>query len=156
MAIAAAVIRDALMLTAVAGLHVPAERSGTACGDCLHDAPLRGGQRRLVLVTIRRTVAAEDIRHFQLQSLHGELRVRSVLAPWAVPAAAEDAAANPGDCEWRRPWRLLNAGTAPSSTNYDVPSATEWCAGPYPTRAGDTRRRAYYVAEDIVDTMSRS
>jgi hypothetical protein len=73
-----------------------------------------------VLVTIRRTVAAEDIRHFQLQSLHGELRVRSVLAPWAVPAAAEDAAANPGDCEWRRPWMLLNAGTAPSSTNYDV------------------------------------
>jgi hypothetical protein len=44
MAITAAVIRNALMLTAVAGLHVPAERSGTASGDRLHDAPLRSGQ----------------------------------------------------------------------------------------------------------------
>ena len=61
------------MLTAVARLHVPAERGGTACGDRPHDAPLRRGQRRLVFITIRSTVAAEDIRHFQLQSLHGEL-----------------------------------------------------------------------------------
>ena len=43
MAIGAAVIRNALMLTAVTRLHVPAERSGTACSDGPHDAPLRSG-----------------------------------------------------------------------------------------------------------------
>jgi hypothetical protein len=44
MAISTRVIGDALMFAAVAGFHVPAERSGTACGDRLHDAPLRSGQ----------------------------------------------------------------------------------------------------------------
>jgi len=70
MPIAAAVIRDALMLAAVACLDVPAERSGAARGDRPHDAPLRIRQRRLVLSTIRCTVAAEDIRHFEPGSLH--------------------------------------------------------------------------------------
>src|ERR1700730_8261225 len=140
MAIAAAVIRDALMLTAVAGLHVPAERSGTACSDRLHDAPLRRGQRGLVLITIRLTVAAEDLRDFEPQSLHGELRLRSALAPWAVPAAAADAAANPADCGSRRPWRLPDADTAPWSTDFDAPSAAGWCAGRCRTRAGGPQR----------------
>ena len=71
MPIAAAVIGDALMRTAVARLDMPAERSGAACGDRPHDAPLRIGQRRLVLSTIGCTVAAEDIRHFEPGSLHG-------------------------------------------------------------------------------------
>jgi hypothetical protein len=78
MPIAAAVIRDALMLAAVARLDVPAERSGAARGDRPHDAPLRIRQRRLVLSTISRTVAAEDIRHLEPGSLHEE-RVLEVL-----------------------------------------------------------------------------
>ncbi len=72
MPIAAAVIRAALMLADVARLDVPAERSGAARGDCPHDAPLRIRQRRLVLSTIRCTVAAEDVRHFEPGSLHEE------------------------------------------------------------------------------------
>jgi len=70
--IATAVVRDALMLTGIARLNVSAERSGAARGDRPHDAPLRIRQRRLVLRTISCTVAAEDIRHFEPGSLHGE------------------------------------------------------------------------------------
>lgn len=54
------------MPAVVARLEVPAERSGTTCSDRLHGAPLGAGERRLVLITIRFAVAAEDIRHFEL------------------------------------------------------------------------------------------
>ncbi len=72
MPIAATVVGDASMLAVIARLDVPAERSGTACSNGLHDAPLRIRQRRFVLRTIGGPVAAENVRHFELDSLHVE------------------------------------------------------------------------------------
>ena len=70
--IAATVVRDASVMTGIALFDMTAERSGTTCGDRPHDAPLRVRQRRLVIGAIRRAVAAEDIRHFELGPLHAE------------------------------------------------------------------------------------
>ena len=41
------------------------------CDECGHDAPLRGGHRRVVLLPIGFAVAAEPVRHFQLRAIHG-------------------------------------------------------------------------------------
>jgi len=60
------------MLAVITRLDVPAERSGAACSNGLHDAPLRTRQRRIVLRTIGVTVLAEDVRQFDPGSLHGE------------------------------------------------------------------------------------
>jgi hypothetical protein len=72
MPIAATVVGDASMLAVVARLDVAAERSGATCGDRPHDAPLRIRQRSLVLSTIGGPVAVENVRHFELDSLHVE------------------------------------------------------------------------------------
>jgi len=75
MPVATAVVSDAPMLAGIASLNVAAERSGAASRDRLHDAPLRNRQRPLVLSTIGLTVAAEDIRHFELRTLHERARL---------------------------------------------------------------------------------
>jgi hypothetical protein len=71
-AIATAVIADALMTAVVTALDVTAEGSGAACSNSLHDAPLRTRERALVLRTIGVTVPADDLRQLDLRSLHRE------------------------------------------------------------------------------------
>src|SRR6185503_20094219 len=75
MAVRTAVVSNAFMFTDTASLTMPAERSGAAGSNGLHDAPLRNGQRPLVLSTIGLPVAAEDIRHFEPGTLHGRARL---------------------------------------------------------------------------------
>ena len=72
MPVPTAVVGDALVPARLAGLEVAAEGSGATGGDRPHDAPLRTRQRALVPGTIGIPVAAEDIRHFELRTLHGE------------------------------------------------------------------------------------
>ena len=63
-------IADALVAALIALFEVAAERGRAAHLDRGHDAPLRGGHRRAMLLAIGFAVAAEDIRHFQLRALH--------------------------------------------------------------------------------------
>ena len=59
------------MAAVAALLDVTAERGGAASLDRGHGMPLRGGQRRGVLVTERRAEVAEHVRHFQPFAGHG-------------------------------------------------------------------------------------
>ena len=59
------------MAAVAALLDVTAERGGAATLDRDHGMPLRGGQRRGVLVTERRAEVAEHVRHFQPIVGHG-------------------------------------------------------------------------------------
>jgi len=58
------------MATLVAAFEVAAQRRRAAHLDCCHDAPLRRGHRRAMLLSIGFPVAAEHIRHFQLRAIH--------------------------------------------------------------------------------------
>src|SRR4051794_34916826 len=64
-AVAPRVVRYALMAAIAAPLDVTAERGGAATLDREHGAPLRGRQRRAVLITESRAEVAEHLRHFQ-------------------------------------------------------------------------------------------
>ena len=70
-AIPAAMIRRALVAAGVTLLQVAAQGGGTAEFNGAHHAPLPAGERSCVLLPVRRTIAAEDIRHFELGALHG-------------------------------------------------------------------------------------
>ena len=59
------------MAALVALLEMAAESGGAAHLDGRHDAPLRRGHRRAMLLSIGFAVAAEDIRHFEFRALHG-------------------------------------------------------------------------------------
>jgi hypothetical protein len=59
------------MAAIAAPLDVTAERGGAATLDRNHGMPLRGGQRRGMLVTERRAEVAEHVRHFQPFASHG-------------------------------------------------------------------------------------
>src|ERR1039458_10392793 len=51
--------------------------------DGAHDASLRCGHRRTVLISIVLAVAAEDVRHFQLRAIHSpELRKTEESKAW--------------------------------------------------------------------------
>jgi len=69
--IAAGAVTVTLVATLIALLEVPAEGRGPAHLDRSHDAPLPCGHRRAMLFPIGFAVAAEDIRHFQLRTIHG-------------------------------------------------------------------------------------
>jgi hypothetical protein len=69
-AVTAAVERIAFIATLIAAFEVAAERCRPALLNGSHDAPLRDGHRRAMLLTISYAVAAEDIRHFQLRAIH--------------------------------------------------------------------------------------
>ena len=64
-AVATRVVRDALVAAIAATLDVTAERGSATILDRSHGMPLRGGQRRTVLITKSRAEATEHIRHFQ-------------------------------------------------------------------------------------------
>ena len=59
------------MAAITAPLDVTAERGGAATFDRKHGAPLRGRQRRAMLITESRAEVAEHIRHFQPLTGHG-------------------------------------------------------------------------------------
>src|SRR5271167_5126977 len=71
MSIAAAIVAGPLERTAVAALEMTAKGRRAAHLDRGHDAPLCGGERRPMLLSIGFTIAAEDVRHFQLGAIHG-------------------------------------------------------------------------------------
>src|SRR5580704_6434472 len=59
-----------LMATMIATFEVAAQSSRAAHLDCGHDASLRAGHRRAMLLSISFAVAAEHVRHFQLWTVH--------------------------------------------------------------------------------------
>src|SRR5882724_4243352 len=71
MPVATAVVAGTLVRTAVAPLEMTAEGRRSAHFDRGYDTPLCGGERRTMLLTIGFTIAAEDVRHFQLGAIHG-------------------------------------------------------------------------------------
>src|ERR1700688_1867625 len=71
MPIAASVVAMPLMATLIALLEMAAEGRRAAPLDGSHDAPLRRGHRRAMLVSIGFAVAAKDVSHFQLGAIHG-------------------------------------------------------------------------------------
>jgi hypothetical protein len=70
-AISAGAVANALVAALIALLNLPSESGGPAHLDGGHDAPLRRGHRRAMLLSIGFAVTAEDIRHFQLRAIHG-------------------------------------------------------------------------------------
>jgi hypothetical protein len=59
------------MATLVALLEVAAEGRCAAPLEGGHDAPLRRGHRRAMLVSVGFAVATKDVSHFQLGAIHG-------------------------------------------------------------------------------------
>jgi hypothetical protein len=64
-----------LVRTAVAPLEMTAEGRRSAQLDRGHDTPLGRGERRTIVPSIGFTIAAEDVRHFQLWAIHGAQRL---------------------------------------------------------------------------------
>ena len=75
MSIAATVISGTLVRTAVAMLEMTTESRRAAQLDRGHDASLCRGERRTMLLAIGFTIAAEDVRHFQLGAIHRTRRL---------------------------------------------------------------------------------
>jgi hypothetical protein len=69
--IAAGAVTDTLVAALIALLEMSAEGRGPAYLDGSHDAPLPCGHRRAMLLPIGFAVEAEDIRYFQLRTIHG-------------------------------------------------------------------------------------
>jgi hypothetical protein len=59
-----------LVAAGVTLLQVAAEGGGPAEFDGAHHAPLLARKRSCVLLPVRRTIAAEHIRHLELGALH--------------------------------------------------------------------------------------
>ena len=70
MSVAAAIVSVTLVRAAVAVLEMTTKGCRPAHLDRGHDASLCGGERRTMLLAIGVTIAAEDIRHFQLGAIH--------------------------------------------------------------------------------------
>jgi len=68
--IATGVISVALMAAVVTLLEMAAENSGPADLNRGHGAALRHGKRSAVFLTIGLAVAAKNIRHFKLGTIH--------------------------------------------------------------------------------------
>src|SRR5258708_11992626 len=75
MSVAAAIVSVTLVRTAVAVLEMTTQGRRPAHLDRGHDASLCRGERRTMLLAIGFTIAAEDIRHFQLGAIHGTQRL---------------------------------------------------------------------------------
>jgi hypothetical protein len=79
MSVAAAIVSVTLVRTAVAVLEMTTKGRRPAHLDCGHDASLCRGERRTMLLAIGFTIAAEDVRHFQLGAIH---RTRQLEERW--------------------------------------------------------------------------
>ena len=75
MSVAAAIVSVTLVRTAVAVLEMTTKGRRPAHFDRGHDAPLCRGERGIMLLAIGFTIAAEDVRHFQLGAIHGAQRL---------------------------------------------------------------------------------
>jgi len=75
MSVAAAIVSVTLVRTAVATLEMTTESRRPAQLDRGHDAALCRGERRTMLLAIGFTIAAEDVRHFQLGAIHRTRRL---------------------------------------------------------------------------------
>jgi hypothetical protein len=73
-AVATTIERIAFVAALIATFEVAAQRSRAAHLDGAHDAPLYHRHRRAVLLTISFSVAAEDVRHFELGTVHAARR----------------------------------------------------------------------------------
>jgi len=78
MTISAAVVARPLLITAVAAFEMAAESGGATHLDRGHDASLGRRERPIMLLTIGFAVAAEDVRHFPLRTLHRSGRSEGV------------------------------------------------------------------------------
>jgi hypothetical protein len=75
MTIAAAIVARPFEGTAVAVFEMTTKGCRATHLDRGHDAPLCCGERRTMLLAIGFTIAAEDVRHFQLGAIHGAQRL---------------------------------------------------------------------------------
>ena len=75
MSVAAAIVSVTFVRTAVAVLEMTTKSRRAAHLDRGHDASLCRGERRTMLLAIGFTIAAEDVRHFQLGAIHGTQRL---------------------------------------------------------------------------------
>ena len=75
MSVAAAIVSVTLVRTAVAVLEMTTKGRRPAHLDRGHDASLCLGERRTMLLAIGFTIAAEDVRHFQLGAIHRTRRL---------------------------------------------------------------------------------
>src|SRR6266851_9738458 len=75
MPVAAAIVAGTLVRTAVAPFEMTAEGRRPAHLDRGHDAPLCRRGRRTIVLSIDFTIAAEDVRHFQLWAIYGAHRL---------------------------------------------------------------------------------
>ena len=71
MSVAAAIVSVTFVRTTVAALEMTTKGCRPAHLDRGHDASLCRGERRTTLLPIGFTIAAEDVRHFQLGAIHG-------------------------------------------------------------------------------------
>jgi len=69
-AISTGAITNALVAALIALLDLTSECSRPAHLDGSHDAPLRRGHRRAMLLSVGFAVTAENIRHFELGAVH--------------------------------------------------------------------------------------
>jgi hypothetical protein len=70
MTISARPVADALLTACITLFDLSSESRRPAHLDGAHDASLRCGHRRGMLLSIGSPVAAEDVRHFQLRAIH--------------------------------------------------------------------------------------
>lgn len=73
--VAAAVVAGSFVRTGVTSFEMAAECCRSTHLDRGHDTPLRSGERRTMLTTIGFTIAAKDVRHFQLGAIHPSQRL---------------------------------------------------------------------------------
>src|SRR6516164_8538335 len=138
-AIATAIIGNALVVTVIALLDVTTKRRGSTQLDRRHDTTLCGRQRSAMTLAIGFTVAAEHIRHFGPTAGH-RLAVRSVLVQPALVRPASDVAAGRVDWRWHRLWWWRSAGSVPSLPGYNDQEAVEWSGHRCRIRASGRRR----------------
>ncbi len=75
MSVEATIVAGALISTAVTVLEMTTKGCRAAHLDRGHDASLCRGERRTMLLAIGFTIAAEDVRHFQLGAIHRTQRL---------------------------------------------------------------------------------
>jgi hypothetical protein len=75
MSVATAIVSVTLVRTAIAVLEMTTQGRRPAHLDRGHDASLCRGERRTMLLAIGFTIAAEDVRHFQLGEIHRTQRL---------------------------------------------------------------------------------
>jgi hypothetical protein len=117
MTIPAGPVADTLLTACITLFDLSSESRRPAYLDGGHDASLRCGHRRTVLVSIGLAVAAEDVRHFQLRAIHSpELRKTEESKAWDQRRLYE--ARGRVDLMSNRPCWWRSSGIVRSSPDY--------------------------------------